>query len=223
MTNTDFLADLLPKLQKKMPYKWRVQSFSKNKPQATCVAYIDARDVMDRLDECCTFGWERLHSEFKGHLYCGISIVMPDGNKLTRWDCGVESNTDAEKGEASDSFKRAAVNWGIGRFLYDMGMQYVQANEAKSGNNYPYCVDAGGKKIFDLTKHINEVVLKQSKQENTLPPQQTKVALTQVHFDKMKAAIEKGDGDAVEKALHLYDISIEFKDELTKLLKQHKK
>lgn len=221
MSNEDFLLQLLPKLQKPMTFKWRVQSFSKQKPQATCVAYIDARDVMDRLDNCCTNGWERLHSEFKGHLYCGISIVMPDGSKLTRWDCGVESNTDAEKGEASDSFKRAAVNWGIGRFLYDMGMQYVAANEAKNGNNYPYCIDASGKKIYDLTKHINEVVLGFAKQKEI--QSKKRAEFTQSTFDKMKKAIENGDGDAVAKSLHLYNISAEFQDELNKLLKQHKK
>lgn len=218
MENKDYLLQILSALKKEMPYKWRVQSFSKQKPQATCVAYVDARDVMDRLDEVCIYGWERLHSEFKNHLYCGISIVMPNGEKLTRWDCGVESNQDAEKGEASDSFKRASVNWGIGRFLYDMGMQYVASNEAKNGNNYPYCVDASGKKIFDLTKHINEVVLKQPTKQ--APPKPTKKAeFTQAIFDKMKIAIEAGNADAVEKSLHLYDISQDFKDELNKLLK----
>jgi len=171
MENKEYLQSILPALKAKMPYKWRVQSFSKQKPMATCVAYIDARDVMDRLDEICIYGWERLHTEFKNHLYAGISIVMPNGEKLTRWDCGVESNTDAEKGEASDSFKRAAVNWGIGRFLYDLGMEYVTANEAKTNGNYPYCVDANGKKIFDLTKHINSL-----KEGNTTPPKPTKKA-----------------------------------------------
>jgi hypothetical protein len=215
MENKDYLAQILPQLKKEMPYKWRVQSFSKNKPQATCVAYIDARDVMDRLDEVCVHGWERLHNEFKGHLYSGISIVMPNGERFTRWDCGVESNTDAEKGEASDSFKRAAVNWGIGRFLYDLGMEYVAANEAKTNGNYPYCVDAAGKKIYDLTKHIN--LLKQTPQKPKEPA--NKVPYTQAIFDRMKAAIEAGNADAVKASLHRYDISVEFMDELNKLLK----
>jgi len=206
MENKEYLQSILPALKAKMPYKWRVQSFSKQKPMATCVAYIDARDVMDRLDEICIYGWERLHTEFKIDLYAGISIVMPNGEKLTRWDCGVESNTDAEKGEASDSFKRAAVNWGIGRFLYDLGMEYVTANEAKTNGNYPYCVDANGKKIFDLTKHINSL-----KQGNTPPPKPTKKApFTQETFDKMSKSIAAGNGDAVKKSLHLYDISPEF-------------
>jgi hypothetical protein len=213
MENKEYIGSILPLLKKEMPYKWRVQSFSKKKPQATCVSYIDARDVMDRLDEVCIYGWERLHSEFKGHLYSGISIVMPDNTKLIRWDCGVESNTDAEKGEASDSFKRAAVNWGVGRFLYDLGMVYVKASETKTQSNYPNCIDDNGSQIYDLTKHINSL-RKQS--DNNVSK---KTPLTQKHFDKMRQAVDAGNKDAVQKSLHLYDISPEFMDELKKLLK----
>lgn len=82
--------------------------------------YKDARCDMKILDE--TVGaenWERDHKELKGNIYCGISIY--DENKniwVTKWDCGAESYTEKEKGEASDSFKRAGFNWGIGRELY---------------------------------------------------------------------------------------------------------
>ncbi len=220
MENKEYLQTILPLLKKPLEYKWRVQSYNKKKPQATCVAYIDARDVMDRLDEVCSYGWERLHNEFKGHLYSGISIVMPNGEKLIRWDCGIESAADAEKGEASDSFKRAAVNWGVGRFLYDLGMQYLPANEAKSSNNYPHCVDNNGKQIYDITKHINSLSAKKP-QQATQPPVvvETKAAFTQETFDKMRKAIEGGKSASVKKSLPLYDISPAFMEELTKLLK----
>jgi len=66
-------------------------------------------------------------------------------------------NTEKEKGEASDSFKRACVQWGIGRFLYNLGIQYVKTNEAKSGNNYPFPIDDNGNKIRDLTTFINQL------------------------------------------------------------------
>jgi hypothetical protein len=168
-TNSEFLKRILPSLAEKMPFKWRVQSFSKNKPVATCVAYIDARDVMDRLDKCCYHGWERLHQEIKGHVYSGVSIVMPDGSKLTRWDCGVESNTEAEKGESSDSFKRAAVNWGVGRFLYDLEILYVDSNEKKTQSNYPHVVDANGKQVWDITKHCNSIY---GKKKEPTPPKE---------------------------------------------------
>lgn len=155
MQNQDYLAAILPKLKMPMPYKWRVQSFSKQKPEATCVAYIDARDVMDRLDDVCVYGWERSHAEIKGHIYSTVTIIMPDGSRISRTDCGTESQTEAEKGESSDSFKRAAVNWGVGRFLYDLEIKRLPANEAKDAKNYPYIVDNAGKRVWDITKHCN--------------------------------------------------------------------
>lgn len=151
------LSELLESLKKPMPYKWRVQSFSKLKPEATLVAYIDARDVMDRLDECCTYGWQRDHRQVKENLFAGIGITLSNGNTFWRWDCGTESQTEAEKGEASDSFKRAAVNWGVGRFLYDLDILRLPANEKKENNNYPHLVDSSGKRIWDITAHCNSI------------------------------------------------------------------
>lgn len=144
-------------LKKEFPYKWRVQSYSKNKPQAQCVAYIDARDVMDVLDAVC--GPANWQSDFKtvtDKVYAGIGVLC-EGEWVWKWDTGAESNMEAEKGLASDSFKRAAVKWGVGRFLYDLDIKYVQANEVQTQGKYPYVVDANGKRVFDLTKHINSM------------------------------------------------------------------
>ena len=146
----------LKELSKRIPFKWRVQSFSKNKPKASCVAYIDARQAMDLLDE--VVGVENWQSDYKvinGNLYAGIAILI-NGNWVWKWDCGTESNTEKEKGESSDAFKRAAVKWGVGRFLYSMNIQYVDANEKKTSSNYPYVVDANGKRIWNLTDHLNK-------------------------------------------------------------------
>ena len=79
---------------------------------------------------------------------------MPDGAVMWRMDCGTESSTEKEKGESSDSFKRASVNWGVGRFLYDLDIIRLPANELKTSNNYPHVVNDFGKKVWDLTKHI---------------------------------------------------------------------
>lgn len=87
---------------------------------ANLLLYKNARVDMDILDE--TVGaenWTRGHQEIKGNLYCNVSIYDEAKKEwITKQDCGVESNTEKEKGEASDSFKRACVNWGIGRELY---------------------------------------------------------------------------------------------------------
>ena len=151
----------LQELKKVIPYKWRVQSFSKNKPSASCVGYIDARDVMTLLDEVC--GAENWQSDFKdvsGQIYGGIGIKV-DGEWVWKWDTGAESNIEKEKGEASDAFKRAGVKWGIGRFLYDLKVHYVKANKIKGDSDtqthakFPYVIDEKGNRIWDLTEFIN--------------------------------------------------------------------
>lgn len=139
-------------LKKEIPYKWRVQSFSKQKPQATCVAYIDSRDAQDLLDSVCT--WSDRYYEQHGMLFCEITIYA-DGREYKRSDTGSESQADAQKGHSSDAFKRALVKFGGGRFLYSKKIQYLKANEVKKQGNYPFVVDNNGKRVWDVTKFIN--------------------------------------------------------------------
>jgi len=147
----------LKDLTKPINSKWRVQSFSKNKPVATCVPYIDSRDVQNRLDEVCEpQNWQSDYKEVKGNVYGGIGILIGD-RWVWKWDCGVESNVEKQKGEASDAFKRAAVKWGIGRDLYESDLVYVATNEAKIPTNFPYCIGPDKKRIWDLTDHINSM------------------------------------------------------------------
>lgn len=91
-----------------------------NKPYATLLIYKDARVDQRILDE--TFGpmnWQRSHEVIDGNLYCTVSIWdEKKGQWVSKQDVGKESKTEPEKGQASDSFKRACFNWGIGRELY---------------------------------------------------------------------------------------------------------
>ena len=91
---------------------------------------------MDILDETVTsFAWSRSHDVVNGNLFCTVSIF--DGDKwIEKQDVGTESNTEKEKGEASDSFKRACVNWGIGRELYTAPFIWIklEPNEVKTSN-----------------------------------------------------------------------------------------
>jgi hypothetical protein len=146
----------LKDLKADMPYKWRVQSFSKFKPLASCVAYIDARDVMDRLDAVCGIeNWQDDYRLIDGKLFAGIGILIGD-RWVWKWDTGVESNIEKEKGQSSDAFKRAGVKWSIGRFLYHLDIKYITASEKKTKDNNPFVVDGKGQRVWDLTKHINE-------------------------------------------------------------------
>lgn len=82
--------------------------------------YKDARCDMRLLDE--TFGsmnWSRSHEVIDGNLYCNVSVWDKEkGMWITKQDVGVESYSEKEKGQASDAFKRACFNFGIGRELY---------------------------------------------------------------------------------------------------------
>jgi hypothetical protein len=151
----------LKDLKIKIPYKWKVQTFSRNKPKATCVAYIDARDVMDLLDYVVgPENWKDEYQYVGNQWLCGLSIKTDDG-MVTKWDTGVAGNFEAEKSAISDSFKRAGVKWGIGRFLYDMSMEYVDTNVKKTKDTFPYPVmpQDNTKRIWDLSEHINSKVI----------------------------------------------------------------
>ena len=107
----------------------RVQSVRQN--GVILLLYKNARVDMNVLDE--TVGaenWQREHYECKGNLFCRVGIKTDDG-WVYKSDCGVESNSDAQKGEASDSFKRACFNWGIGRELYTSPFIWVKAEDCK--------------------------------------------------------------------------------------------
>lgn len=112
----------------------------------TMLLYKDARCDMNILDETFTpYGWQRAHREIKGTVYCGVGIhcaphvangELSMNQWVWKWDAGAESYTEKEKGEASDSFKRACVNWGIGRELYTAPLIFIRAKTEPVGNGY---------------------------------------------------------------------------------------
>src|SRR6056300_895080 len=125
----------LENLKNEIAFKWRVQSA--NQWGASCVAYIDARQVQDLLDEVCgAENWQCKYSEHKGNLFCSIGILT-SYEWVWKSDCGTESNVEKQKGEASDAFKRAAVMWGVGRFLYSKTIVKLPVKE-KNGKYLPY-------------------------------------------------------------------------------------
>lgn len=110
------------------------------KSGVTFLLYKNARVDMAILDETVgEFNWQRDHKEVKGNLYCGIGIYDEKKSEwIWKWDCGVESYTEKEKGEASDSFKRAGFNWGIGRELYTAPFIYLPCATDPKGNGQGY-------------------------------------------------------------------------------------
>ena len=131
----------LEDLQKPLPIEsidFRVQSINKG-GYATILAYKDARVDINRLNEVCgVLGWQLSHS--RDNKNCTISI-WDDVNKqwVSKEDTGSESMAEAQKGLASDSFKRACFNWGIGIELYDYPIIQVKLldNEIDKNTNKP--------------------------------------------------------------------------------------
>ena len=97
---------------------WRVQS--KGNGKTTVVPYLTNRCVMERFDE--QFGateWQNVFCEWRSKgVKCGISVRVGE-EWVTKYDGADETNIEATKGGFSDSMKRAAVQWGLGRDLYD--------------------------------------------------------------------------------------------------------
>lgn len=107
---------------------FRVQSVNRG-GYAVILAYKDARVDMQRLDEVCgPTNWKREHT--RDNHNCIVSIWDEAKSQwVSKEDTGTESNTEREKGLASDSFKRACFNWGIGRELYDYPQIHVKLKE----------------------------------------------------------------------------------------------
>lgn len=118
----------------------RVQSVAKNDKGVILLLYKDARVDQNILDETVTPKyWQKEYYEANGVLFCkvGINVGALTGNYdswVWKSDCGSESNIEAQKGEASDAFKRACFNWGIGRELYTAPFIYVPAEKCNISN-----------------------------------------------------------------------------------------
>lgn len=111
---------------------WRVGQLTKDKSKARALAYIDARDVMRRLDAVVgPANWQDRYVPMPNGTTCCEIGIRVDGEWV--WKANGAGNTDieGEKGGYSDAFKRAAVLWGIGQYLYDLDSPWVKLNEWK--------------------------------------------------------------------------------------------
>jgi len=139
--------------QLKMPFpktevKWRVgrSGVSNGRPWVMALAYIDSRAVQERLDEVVgPFKWQDKYSFGKqGEIVCSLGIKVED-EWVWKSDGAGQTNFEAEKGGLSDAFKRSAVKWGIGRYLYNLTESFADVSRDKKkgykyikidGNNY---------------------------------------------------------------------------------------
>jgi len=136
-------ADICARLAAPFPpsvVSWRVGTSNKKKLQreqgpnakatkGQVLAYIDARDVMDRFDEVCgPAGWQNRYTHADKKTVCEIGVKL-DGEWIWKADGAGDSDIEAEKGSLSDAFKRAAVRWGVGRYLYHLPTPWVDLDD----------------------------------------------------------------------------------------------
>lgn len=124
--------------------EWRVQSAGRTaqgKLWALIIPYVDNRAIQERLDNVC--GTENWRNEYTyptdRAILCGISIKVED-EWLTKWDGAEETNIEAVKGGLSSAMKRAAVQWGIGRYLYRLDATYVMPQDQQPQSLEGYIV-----------------------------------------------------------------------------------
>lgn len=128
---------------------------------ASLLLYKDARVDMRMLDEIYgPTNWERYHEVVNGNLFCTVRVWDSEkGCWVSKQDVGKESNTEKEKGEASDSFKRACFNWGIGRELYTAPFIWVHLTNADMTNGKIttkfFCREIG----YNENREINHLVI----------------------------------------------------------------
>lgn len=150
----------------------RIQSLSEKNGTAGAVVllYKDARVDMRMLDEVVgALNWKREHAIIGDRLYCTVSIYNEHtGEWVGKSDVGTESNTEKEKGQASDSFKRACFNWGIGRELYSAPFTYISLQKGewytgKDGKPKSYAKFTVKEIDYDENRNISKLIIVDSK------------------------------------------------------------
>lgn len=148
---------LLQALKQEIPYRWKVRSARSS--GCDCVAFIDAREVMDLLDEVLgPENWQDHYREVAGKVYCDLSLRI-DGEWITKSDCAGDAVFE-EPGESGDAFQRAAIKWGIGRFLAKLEpvrLNAVEAGQDSQGRPRFAPADEKGRRIYHLTAYIHSL------------------------------------------------------------------
>ena len=158
--------ETLEKLKEVIPFKWRVQKrvTRDNKDMVIMIAYIDARDVMDRFDAVLSSeNWTDGYFELNRKIYCKIGINV-NGEWIYKTDVGTAGNFEKDKGEASDAFKRAAVKWGVNRQAYRIGIVRLPARQ--NGKHWFPCHENGEFIHPDDLAEICEAQIDKDKIEN---------------------------------------------------------
>lgn len=133
MSNSELFAKLAAEFPREQ-ISWRAQTVTKDGDKALALAYIDARDVMNRFDEVVGAGdWSDSYDVHPNVTICSIALRI-EGGWTSKADGAGDTDVEAEKGRISDAFKRAAVKWGVGRYLYAIPSTWVPCETYTKGD-----------------------------------------------------------------------------------------
>ncbi len=165
--------------------EWRLQRAIESQMRGIAVPYVTNRAIQARLDDVVgPDGWYNEYKPWhkagqKEAQICGISIYFPEKGFITKWDGAEDSDIEPVKGGLSDSMKRAAVQWGIGRVLY--GMDVVWVDIEKQGRSWVIKKSERAKLDKAYTDTLNKLRLEPPPAggvQSTLTPKQTREAST---------------------------------------------
>jgi len=134
------------------------------KPWVMALAYITNRAIMDRLDDVVgPANWRNEYTQAPcGGILCGLSI-RANGEWVTKWDGAENTDVEAIKGGLSGSMKRAAVHWGIGRYLYGLTENFAQVVEKGTKGSQSAKIKATGQFIYWMPPQLPEWALPSNK------------------------------------------------------------
>ena len=191
-----------------------------NERGLSLLLYKDARVDQKILDEAFgMYGWERTHQSIEGNLYCTVRIWDSEKSQwIEKQDVGTTSYTEKEKGQASDAFKRACVNVGIGRELYTAPFIWIpssKANIQKRDNRYTTSERFQVREIsynemreiaaITIVNDRGVVVYEYQEKKNSSKNQNTTNRITELQKKELENELKRKGVD-IEKVLRRYEL-----------------
>jgi hypothetical protein len=206
---------------------WRVGATDSNKTQGIALAYVDARDVMQRLDDVFGLNWQCRYSHAENKTICEIGVCI-DGEWIWRAGGAGDTDVEAEKGAISDAFKRAAVLFGVARYLYSLPNKWVPIDS--KGKSYvlkehpalpAWATPEGFDAIMKKRAAANGVITPKTGVWEELSPDM-QIFLSEL-AEELKAMLGKGDINGAKTHLQAANLGADEETALwTKLDSKHR-